>query len=289
MSVSRSRRLLVFGAGLVCVAMVAAACGSSKAKTSGTSPSTANPVAALVPSQYKGTTLTVALDATYPPDEFMQNGKIVGFDVDLMNALAGVMGIKIHNVDATFNGIIAGILSGKYQIGNSSFTDNKSREKQVDFVTYYTSGEGYYVSANSTTVFNGLSSICGHTVAVESGTIEESDAKAQSKKCTVHVLSFPDQNGANLAVSSGRAQVGFLDSQVASYVVSISHGQFKLVGTPFGTGPYGFAIAKNSGLAQPLLAAVKALMANGTYAQILRKWGALPGAISTPVINGAIS
>ena len=68
-----------------------------------------------------------------------------------------------------------------------------------------------------------LADLCGHTVAVEKGTTEETDATAQSKKCKsagkagVTVLTFPDQNGANLALSSGRAQLGFADSPVAEY------------------------------------------------------------------------
>ena len=78
----------------------------------------------------------------------------------------------------------------------------------------------------------------------------------------------------------GRADVGFLDSQVAAYVVHISNGEFKLTGTPFSTAPYGFALPKNSGLAQPFLAAVKTIMANGTYAHVLDKWGVQAGATS---------
>jgi polar amino acid transport system substrate-binding protein len=229
------------------------------------------------------------MDATYPPDEFIQNGQIVGMDADLINAIAQNLGVKVKLVNATFDTIIPGLVDGKFNVGNSSFTDTKAREQQVDFVTYFSSGEGFYVPANSTTSFNGLESLCGHAVAVESGTTEETDAKSQASKCHVSVLVFSDQNQANLAVSSGRAQVGFLDSQVAGYVVNSSHGQFKLSGTPFSTAPYGFAVPKGSGLAYPILNAVKALMANGTYMQILNKWGVQSGAISNPVVNGATS
>lgn len=285
------RRRAALGSILAVAAILAAGCGSSKKTTTSptTSPTTAANSATAVPAKYQASGLNVAMDATYPPDEFMQNGQIVGFDADLMNALGQVMGVKVHLVDATFDTIIPGLLDGKYDVGNSSFTDNKTREKQVDFVTYYSSGEGFYESATSTKAFNGLASLCGHKVAVEAGTTEETDAKTQAKSCHVDVLSFSDQNQANLAVSSGRAEVGFLDSQVAGYVVSISHGQFKLVGTPFSTAPYGFAVPKNSGLAAPLLAAVKELMSNGTYSRILNKWGAAQGAINNPVINGATS
>jgi polar amino acid transport system substrate-binding protein len=134
-------------------------------------------------------------------------------------------------------------------------------------------------------------------VAVEKGTTEESDAQGQSAKCkkagkpTVNVLSFPDQNGANLALSSGRAQLGFADSPVADYQVKKSNGQFKLVGPSIANAPYGIAVAKNSGLAQPMLAALKAVMADGKYKAILTHWGIAAGAIPTAQVklNGATS
>jgi polar amino acid transport system substrate-binding protein len=80
----------------------------------------------------------------------------------------------------------------------------------------------------------------------------------------VKVLSFPDQNGANLALSAGRAQLGFADSPVAAYAVKKSNGQFKLVGPTLAAAPYGPALPKNSGLAPAVEAGVKALMSNGS-------------------------
>jgi polar amino acid transport system substrate-binding protein len=79
------------------------------------------------------------------------------------------------------------------------------------------------------------------------------------------------------------------DSPVAAYIVKKSNGQFKLTGKPYNTAPYGIAIPKNSGLAKPVLAALKKLMANGTYMAILKKWGIQSGAIRNPTINGATS
>ena len=236
------------------------------------------------------------MDATYAPDESIASDghTIVGLDPDLSNAIGVVLGLKVQLQNATFDTIIPGLLSGKFDVGASSFTDTKDREKQVDFVTYFTAGEGFYVPANSSQTFSGLDSLCGHKVSVEKGTTEETDAQTQAKTCqssakgAVTVLSFQDQNAANLAVSSGRADVGFADSQVAAYIVSQSNGQFKLSGQPFSTAPYGLAVPKN-GLAPAILAAVKDLMSNGTYPQILQKWGVQSGAISNPVINGATS
>ena len=241
-----------------------------------------------VPAKY-ASGIKMAMDATYPPDELVQNGHIVGFDADLGMALGKVLGVKVTLVDATFDTIIPGIQDGKFDVGNSSFTDTKAREKVVDFIDYFKAGEGFYEQANSTKTFNGLKALCGHSVAVETGTTEQTDAQSQAKLCKVNVLSYSDQNQVNLAVSDGRADLGFADSQVAAYIVHLSDGQFKLTGTPFETAFYGFAVAKGSGLAAPLLAAVKAIMANGQYKQILDKWGVEQGAISKPTLNGATS
>ena len=79
------------------------------------------------------------------------------------------------------------------------------------------------------------------------------------------------------------------DSPVAAYQVTQSNGQLVLVGEPYGTVPYGIAIPKNSGLAPPVLAAMKNLIAGGQYTAILKKWGLEEGAITDPVINGAIN
>src|SRR5580692_3502865 len=72
--------------------------------------------AALVPSAYKNVTLQVATDATYPPDESMNGTKMVGFDVDLINAVATTLGVKIKENNVTFDNIIGGIQGGRYQV-----------------------------------------------------------------------------------------------------------------------------------------------------------------------------
>ncbi len=79
------------------------------------------------------------------------------------------------------------------------------------------------------------------------------------------------------------------DSPVAAYQVKQSAGTFKLSGKPYGEAPYGIAIKKDSGLAEPVLEAVKAIIADGSYAKVLETWGIQDGAITEPVINGATS
>lgn len=294
---------------LACVGTIAACGSSSSSSTSSTTTSsTSTPsttganaaVAKLVPAAIKSKgTLTVAADASYAPNEFIgpDGHTVVGMDADLSNALAAVMGLKANIVNATFDTIIPGLAAGKYDMGASSFTDTKARQKVVDFVDYFSAGTSFFTKATGGTSVTGLSDLCGKSVSVESGTTEETDASGQSKKCTsggkpkVNVLVFPTQTAANLALSSGRAQLSMADSPVAAYQVKQSHGTFKLVGPTYGTAPYGLALPKTSGLAPAVLAALKELMSNGTYTSILSKWGIQSGALpaSQVKINGATS
>ena len=257
-------------------------------------------VAKLVPAAIKSKgTLTVAADASYAPNEFFASDghTVIGMDADLSAALAAAMGLKAKVVNETFDGIIPGLAAGKYDIGASSFTDTKAREKMVDFVDYFSAGESFFTKASGGASITGLSDICGKTVAVEKGTVEETDAQTQSKKCkssgkgAVTVLSFPDQNGANLALNSGRPSSASPTRRSPPMRSRSQTAQFKLVGAAFATAPYGLAIPKKSGLAPAVLAALKALMQNGSYTKILTKWGVQSGAISGAAvkINGATS
>ena len=240
--------------------------------------------------------LTVAADATYAPDEFFgsDNKTVIGMDADLAKAIADLMGLKATVENQTFDSIIPGIAAGKYDLGMSSFTDTKDREKTVDFVTYATAGESFFVNADGGPDITSLDSICGLKVGAEKGTTEADDAAAQSKKCTdagkdpVEVSTFQDEAGVNVALSSGRVDAGFADTPVADYAVKQSDGKFKLVGPSIANAPYGIAMAKDSGLQQPVLAAVKALMADGTYGKIFDYWGLTDAKITNPTINGAI-
>jgi polar amino acid transport system substrate-binding protein len=241
-------------------------------------------------------TLTVAADATYPPNEFLaaDGHTIVGMSADLVGALAKEMGVRVNLVNATFDSILPGLAAGKYDIGFSSFTDTREREKTVDFVTYYAAGTSFFVRAEDGPAIGGLGDLCGHTLAVAKGTIQVDDAVAQDKKCTaagrpgVSALVLPDQQAANLALVSGRADVSMTDSPVAAYQVKQSGGRLRLVGRPYGTAPYGIALPKGSGIANDIRRALTELMRDGTYDAILRKWGVQVGAIDTPTINGAV-
>ncbi len=281
-----------------------AACGSddsdSGTTTADSGSITATKDAAIaeqVPAKYRDAgTLSVASDASYPPMEFIKEGtnEIIGADPDLATALGQVMGVKLNLENVPFDSILAGIEADKYDLGMSSFTDTKEREQQVDFVTYLTAGTSFFEKADAPSNVNSLADLCGKKVAVQKGTTQADDAEAQSEKCAkdgdpkVDLLVFPDQNGANNALISGRAQVGMADSPVAAYQVQKTKGELKLTGEDYGEAPYGIAVPKDSGLAEPILAALKNLIDGGQYEAILKKWGLENGAIDDPKINGAI-
>jgi polar amino acid transport system substrate-binding protein len=283
---------------VTCAALVLSVAGTSVASAASSS-GVDKKAAALVPAAIaKKGTVTVAADATYAPNEFIgSNGHtVIGMDADLANAIFPLLGLKAKLVNATFSTIIPGLTAGKFDIGMSSFTDTKAREEQVNFVDYFEAGTSFFEKAQGGPKVTNLASICGLKVSVESGTTEQSDATGQAAKCKAakkkpdSVLPFPTQAEANLALSSGRAQVGMADSPVAAYQVKQSNGEFKLVGQSYGVAPYGIAVPKQDGtLDKAILVALKDLIANGKYASILKKWGVQAGADTRPVLNGATS
>ncbi len=299
----RSSRYAAGAAGL-CAAVVAqfaiGLTGTAVAAKHGAASGAVASVEKLVPSAYKSKgSITVAADASYAPNEFLASDghTVIGMDADLMNALGAVMGLKVKIVNAPFASILAGLTAGKYDVGASSFTDTKAREKTVNFVDYFVAGESFFTKSSGGVNISGIAALCGHSVAVEQGTTELADANTQSKKCKaehkagVTVVTYPDQNSANLALSSGRVQLGFADSPVAAYQVKKSNGAFKLVGASYANAPYGLAVTKPGGLDKAIQAGLLVLMKNGTYTKILDKWGVQAGAIKPAQvkINGATS
>lgn len=308
----RERRRLGIGATavLVTVMLTVGGCGNNSTTMSGGAGPSSSPVlklqkdaklAALVPQKFASAgEVTVATDPTYAPMEFFaaDNRTIVGVDPDLGKAIGELLGIKFTFVKAGFDGIIPGLAADKYDLSMSSFSDTADREKTVDFVTYGQAGTSLMVKKGNPA---GLSpqgnSLCGRRVAVEKGTTQSDvDIPDRNKKCAaagkakIQALVFPDQNGANLALSSGRADAVLADGPVAEYAAAKSGGQFQLAGKSYAVDQYGIAIPKDQGqLKQAILGAVQKLMANGTYQKILKKWSVQEIAVSKSAINVATS
>ncbi len=292
-------RVLLGVVGVLAVAASLAGCGGSSSSGGGAPiPSTAvdSALAAKVPAAIKQAgTIIIGSDSTYAPSEFLDtDGKtIIGFDVDLFNAVAGKLGLKTDWKTAKFDDIIPGVGSGKYNIGVSSFTVNKDRLQQVTMVSYYSAGTQW---AAKTGASIDPDNACGKKIAVQTATVQADDIAARSKKCTdggkpaITVDQYQAQSDATSAVVSGKDDAMLADSPVCAYAVKQTNGQLALAGQIYDSAPYGYVLPKDqTDFGAAIASAVQALIADGTYKKILDKWGVAGGAITTPAVNPTVS
>ncbi len=258
-------------------------------------PQTVEEIAATVPEDIrKSGKLVVGVNIPYTPNEFKDSdGKIVGFDVDLMNAVAATMGLTADYRESDFAKIIPSIDGGTYNVGMSSFTDTKEREKQVDFVTYFSAGTQWAQRQGSAVDPNNA---CGKKVAVQATTVQETDElPAKSKKCVdagqpeIEIIKFDGQDAATNAVVLGQADAMSADSPVTAWAIKQSNGKLEAAGPVFDSAPYGWPVKKGSPLAASLQKALEHLIKSGDYKTIATNWGVESGVIDKPVINGAIN
>jgi polar amino acid transport system substrate-binding protein len=296
----KNSRAVIGLIGVAAIALSIAACGSEKSTnpTAGASvaaSATADAkLVAMLPAAIKSKgTLTIGTDSTYPPNEYLDaDGKtVIGFDVDLFNAVAKKLGLRTSWQSASFDNIIPGVTSGKYDIGVSSFTINADRVKQVDMISYFTAGYQWVTAAGTTIDPNNA---CGKSIAVQTGTVEADDLAAKSKACTaagnkaITIHQYQAQDDATSALISGKDQAMSADLPVSIDAVDKSSGKLALDGKQYSAAPYGYAIAKNNGQFGPAIqGAVQDLINDGTYTKILTTWKVASGAIPTSQINPA--
>jgi polar amino acid transport system substrate-binding protein len=252
-------------------------------------------IAASLPGTYRESgTLVVGVNLPYPPNEYKDdNGELTGFDVDLMSAVATTLGLDIEYKEVDFPKIIPSVANGDFDLGMSSVTDTKEREKLVDFVTYFTAGTMWAQRAGSNI---DPKNSCGKRIAVKTATIQKKqELPVKSKACldagkkAIQVLDFIDQDAVNDAVITGKVDAMTADSPVVAYAIKQSGGKLEAAGSAFDNAPYGWPVQKDSPLGQSLLKALESVIKSGAYKQIAAKWGLTSGIIDKPVINGAIS
>ncbi|MFL6220221.1 MAG: ABC transporter substrate-binding protein [Actinomycetes bacterium] len=289
--------------GLVlAIALVVAGCGN-KSETGGgsTGTTTAAPavdeaLAAKVPAAIKSDgKVLIGTDSSYAPNEFLDtDGKtVIGFDVDLFNAVAAKLGLKTEWQSAVFDAIIPGLQSGTYEMGISSFTINDERKKQVNMVSYYNAGTQWGTKKGNPTGVQ-PDNACGKKVAVQTNTVQDTDdlstkrqqACKSAGKPAITVDRYQRQDQATAAVVSGKDDAMLADSPVLAYAIKQTNGQLELLGDIYDAAPYGYVIKKDqTEFAQAVADAVKALITDGTYKSILEKWGVQGGAIDNPAVN----
>ncbi len=249
-------------------------------------------LAAKLPESIKSAgVIKIGTDASYAPNEFLAgDGKTVqGFDVDLFNAVAAKFGVKTQWQPADFSSIITGVQGQKYDLGISSFTINDQRKKQVTMVSYFSAGTQWATAAGNPKGVE-ADNPCGKSVAVQTGTVQETDdLPARQKKCgsnKINVLSYKDQSQATNAVVTGKADAMLADSPIVAYAVKQSGDKLAVLGDIYEAAPYGYVLPKDeTAFGDAIVEALKQLESDGAYEAALKKWGVEQGAISDFAVN----
>jgi polar amino acid transport system substrate-binding protein len=306
-------RLTAVAAIAVAGTLVLTGCGDQTKKDDSPSTSSAAgasatkagaPLFAKLPKKFQDSgVIKVGTDASYAPMEQTENGKIVGIDPDIADALSAQLGVKFEFTNGTFDGLITSLYTGRSDVVMSAMSDTKARQqglddsgkktgKGVDFVDYYNSGSSLLVKKGNPKGITSLADVCGQSVAVQRGTIYEDAFKKQKTACGskgLTIQSFDTDAEAQTRVRAGGAVADLNDTPVAAYIAQKSGNgnDFEVAGGPADAGPFGIALDKsNTQLRDALKAAVDAIIADGSYTKVLQKWNSTSGAIQQAAING---
>jgi len=216
-----------------------------------------------------------------------------GMEIDLTEAMAEALGVKLNITKGTFDSLIPSISAGRADLAVGSIGDLKARQSQVDFIDYVKAGVGMAVLRGNIAGIKNLASLCGTKVAVVRGSFEERELASQQTKCqssgsTLEIQPFADGPSAVLALRSGRADVWSGDSAQVAYALKQFQNTLEAVGEMRPIALLGYAISKqNTQLRDAIKAALGELQARGTYQQILDKWGQGATKIDKISINDA--
>jgi polar amino acid transport system substrate-binding protein len=217
-------------------------------------------------------------DATYPPEEYFQGGKMVGSDIDIGTGVAKLMGVKAEFRNTGFDGIIAALLTKRCDAIVSGMNDTPERRKQVDFVDYLKVGQSIMVKKGNPEHITSLESLSGHTVSVESGTTNRDFLQATSKKLAgqgkepIQIKTFPKDTDAFAALKAGRVDAYYADAPPVAYYAK-TDSTVEVAGSPIRPFAIGIAIRKADPLRAATQKAIAAMYANGTMKKIVVKWG----------------
>ncbi|MFE9608908.1 ABC transporter substrate-binding protein [Streptomyces sp. NPDC006012] len=302
-------RLAAAGAIAVAGTLLLAGCGDQTDKGGDSTGSSASaPLAAKLPKDIRDAgVIKVGSDIAYPPVEYMQDGKAVGIDPDIADALGKQLGVKFEFQNGKFDNLVVGMQANRFNVIMSAMNDTKARQDGidsntgqkvgdgVDFVDYFTAGTAILVQKGNPKGIKSLDDLCGKVVALQKATTSEDIAKAQTKKCTqdgkkaITLQTFDTDPEALLRLKQGASVADLNDFPVAAYNAKTSGGgkDFEVIGDQIEAGPYGIGVSKkNTQLRDALQAAMAAIIKNGEYGKIMEKWNVTAGAVTEAKING---
>jgi polar amino acid transport system substrate-binding protein len=246
--------------------------------------------------------MKAATNAPYPPWEYYESPgspTFVGIEPDLAKALGAKLGIEIPLQQTPFDSIIPSMLSGKADLGISTFYDTPDRQKVMDIVDYAQDGSGILVLKGNPDNIVGLDSLAGKVVSVQKGTtqydflVKTNKEFAAAGKAEIKILALPSDTDAQLAVKSGKAVAEMTDGPGGAYVAKTSGGGnvFEAIvdpAFPGGYDPATIAILVKKGipnLPEAFQQAFQQLVDEGVMKQILDLYGAGESMLDPITIN----
>lgn len=247
-------------------------------------------------------TIRFATNAPYEPFiAFASEGvtdKFKGLDYDLAVAVAATLGLKADFQQQPFDGLVPGLQAGKYDAIAGGITDNKERQAVATFVDYSASGTGILVLKDNAGGIFDLKSLCGKNVAAQKATKQVGLlATFSAESCgsaPITVTEYPQNTDAFNALKAGKAEAFVATKVNLVDIASKVDGQATVLedksapngyhATPNGVG----FLKSQSKLAAAFQSGLKELMADGTYAKIMKKWGQEPISIREATIDAAI-
>ena len=234
------------------------------------------PPAQFMPAEEAGAalgTVVVGTNAEYPPFEFVdEEGNIVGFDVDLMNAIAEVAGFEVEWVNTRWDGIFVALQSGEFDAVISAATITEEREEIVDFSDpYFNAGQVVAVRIEDADTITGPDDLPGLRVGVQQGTTGDI---AVSEMEGVEVVRFDEITLAMQALANGDVDAVVNDGPTTADIIANNPElELTIVGDPFTDELYGIAVnPERPDLLDAINAALAEVIANGTYAEIYQNW-----------------
>lgn len=246
-------------------------------------------VVELVPDEFKDAPIQNAIYNVYPPQEFMQGDTLVGIQPDMIAAISEVMDVEFENAEiGSFDTLIPGVVSGRYDMSSADFGVTEDRLQEVDFVTQFKLGTAFAVKEGSGITIDSATDLCGHSVGVQSGSYFIDQVKEADSQCAdegldpIDLQTFPDDGARVLALTNGRIEVTATAEDAMGYAIDSESLPFELQSFVYDPLEQGIVIADGSDLGPAIQAAIQEIVSNGTYAEILEKWGIADSGYTSP-------
>lgn len=212
--------------------------------------------------------LTMATNAEFPPFEYIENGEIVGADVDIAKAIAEKLGKELEITNIDFDAALTGAATGKYDMAVAGITANDERRENMNFsVDYYTASQAIIVKADSTIAAS--KDLEGKTISCQEGTTGEQFLLDNNYA----IQSFKTGAEAITALTSGKVDAVVIDDAVARALSKEQNGATKVLDEALTQEAYAIALKKgNDELTNEIDGALEALKAEGKLAEIFEKY-----------------